>query len=394
MFRKNKKEKNTDTQKSKKENEIGFEERERKTPLLGYVLLITMAIITLWLGLAALDDLNNVPQKPETLSSCSYPYLQYEWQDVWHRSQRDYTYPSIYKYNPKQKDCVFSQLEKKYKINEVFAESKKLRVEIKELKDRLNQKEANLNILKRNYQLGLTEDIAKAPSGGIYDSSKTAINIKQLEKEIKEIEAQLSKKEPTLKPYEDELKSLYAEVQSDLRSEWRWHDFYSFLLQGVFVFPLFFFLLKKYFKLSRENSPYLIIFTFLLIPVSIFILKIVFVYFWGLFLGRILEVIWNFIKDFQLLRSLISYFAMILTATIFGGAVYFLQKKIFDPKRVAQRHLRDEKCPNCSFSLDLAKNFCSNCGHKILEECENCGKDKFADLSVCRYCQYRKLSKK
>ena len=254
----------------------------------------------------------------------------------------------------------------------------------------MSQKESEFNRLKQNYQLGLTEDIAKAPNGGIYNSQEIAQNIKLLEKEIAELRTQLSEKEVKLKPYEIELKGLYTEVQTDLRSEWRWHDFYSFLLQGIFVFPLFFLLLKMYFKLSRENSPYLIIFTFLLIPVSIFILKIVFVYFWGLFLGKILEVIWNLIKDIQILKSLLSYFGMIFVAAIFGGAVYFLQKKIFDPKRVAQRHLRDKKCPNCSFSLDLSKNFCSNCGHKIMEKCENCGKERFSDLSVCQYCQNRK----
>jgi hypothetical protein len=383
MFGKNKEQKNT--------NEIGFEERERKTLVLGYVLLIAMAIVTTWLGFLALNDLDNVPQKPEALSTCANPYLQYEWQDAWHKNPREYGYPSVYEYNPKPKDCIFSKLERKYKIDETFNESKELRDEIKDLKEKLRPKESELNFLKQNYQLGLTEKIAKAPDGGIYKSEEIAQKIKVLEKEVVLLRGQLSEKELKLKPYEDELKDLYAKVQADLKSEWRWHDFYSFLLQGIFVFPLFFFLLRAYFRLSAKNSPYLIIFTFLLIPVSLFILKIVFVYFWGLFLGKILEVIWNFIKEVQILKSLISYFGMILAATVFGGAVYFLQKKIFDPKRVAQRHLRDKKCPNCSFSLDLSKNFCSNCGHKIMEKCENCGKNRYSDLPVCQYCQYRKL---
>ena len=104
MFGNKKEQKNT--------SEIGFEERERKTPILGYVLLVAMAIITLWLGLSALNDLDNVPQKPEALSTCSYPYLQYEWQDSWHKNPKEYRYPSIYEYNPKPKDCIFSKLEK------------------------------------------------------------------------------------------------------------------------------------------------------------------------------------------------------------------------------------------------------------------------------------------
>ena len=371
-------------------NEIGYEEGERRTPLLGYVLLIAMAIVTMWLGFLALSDLDNVPQKPEALSTCSYPYLQYEWQDVWHEHPMEYGYPSVYEYTPKPEDCVFSDIERKHEADRVFNESKDLRDEISDIEEELFPKESELNILKQNYQLGLTEDIAKVPGGGIYDTSKTAADIVPLEKEVTDLRASLNEKKELLKPYDDELKDIYKNVQADLRSEWRWHDFYSFLLQGIFVFPLFFFLLRAYFRLSKKNSPYLIIFTFLLMPVSVFILKIIAVYFWGLFLGKILEVIWNFIKEVELLRSLISYFGMIAAAAIFGGAVYFLQKKIFDPKRVALRHLRDKKCPNCSFDLELTKEFCSNCGHKILEKCDKCDKDRFVDLPVCQNCGDRK----
>jgi len=44
-------------QKQEDSKEIGFEERERKTPVAGYVLLIAMTIISVWLGFTALNDL-------------------------------------------------------------------------------------------------------------------------------------------------------------------------------------------------------------------------------------------------------------------------------------------------------------------------------------------------
>ena len=64
----------------KNTNEIGFEERERKTPFLGYVLLVAMAVVVLLFGFATLDDLSNVPKKPEARSFCSSKYVKYGWE--------------------------------------------------------------------------------------------------------------------------------------------------------------------------------------------------------------------------------------------------------------------------------------------------------------------------
>ncbi len=207
-----------------------------------------------------------------------------------------------------------------------------------------------------------------------FNTESLSQEIKNLESEIALLEVSLSQLESNLEPSEKLLKEKYALLQKEYEESWKLYEFYVFLLQVLFVFPLFFALLKFYFRLSAKNSPYLIILTFLLIPVSIFVIQITFVYFWGLFLGVLLEFIWGFIKNIQILKSLISYLGMIFVAFIFGGSVYLLQKRIFDPKRLAKRRLRDKKCPNCSFSLDLSSEFCSFCGKRIMKECLSCKK--------------------
>lgn len=377
MFKKNKKQEKT--------NEIGFEERGRKTPFLGYVLLVAMAIVVLLFGFATLDDLSNVPQKPEKLSFCSEKYISYKWEDSFRDIAPDRGYYEKERFlQSTSKDCVFSEIEKKYGVDKIFLESKSDREEITDLKNNISKKEFELQRIKQNYQLGLLEKVAEVPKG--FETKDISTQIQNLENELISLKAVLDQKEKKLEPQEKQLQEKYNLLQKEYRSLWRVHDFYVFLLQVIFVFPLFFILLKTYFRLSAKNSPYLIIATFLFIPVSIFIIQIVFVYFWGLFLASILEVIWSFIKDIQILKSLLSYLGMILSALIFGGAVYFLQKKIFNSKRVALRHLRDKKCPNCSFSLRLSKNFCSNCGHKVLEKCKSCDNERYVDLSVCQYC--------
>ncbi|MEK7453058.1 MAG: zinc ribbon domain-containing protein [Patescibacteria group bacterium] len=383
IFRKEKEEKNI--------KEIGFEERERKTPFLGYLLLVAMVIVMLWLGFFALDDLYNVPKKPQNLSYCSDSYTIYKWEDAWRRNMEvlqkpDFSYP---KFAPQsagiQDECDFSDIEKEFEIPKIFSTTKALRMEILEIQNNLINQENILSSSREQYSLGLTERIAveKQP---LYSTEKIKIELSALEKDVAFLRVELDNKKREFKPFEEELRNLYSKIQEKQRSLWIWHDFYAFLLQIIFVFPLFFGLLSLYFKLSAKNSPYLIIATFMLIPASIFIIDITFVYFWGLFLGRILEEIWLFIRDIEILRSLLSYIGMILSALIFGGAVFFLQKRIFSPKRIALRHLRDQKCPNCSLSLYLSKQFCSNCGSEILIKCQMCGKERYKYLSTCQYC--------
>ncbi len=368
----------------KNTNEIGFEERERKTPFLGYVLLVAMVIVVFLLGSSALDDLKNIPKKPETLSFCSSKYIEYGWEYSFRDAYLNRDYYKTYFPQQSSKECNFSEIEKKYGIDKIFSETKSDRKEITEIKNSIYQKELELQKLKQNYELGLLEDIADAPK--VFKDKNISENIQNLESEIALLKASLSQLESNLEPSEKLLKEKYALLQKEYKKSWKLYEFYVFLLQALFVFPLFFALLKFYFRLSAKNSPYLIIFTFLLIPASIFVVQIVFVYFWSLFLGSLLETLWSFIKDFQILKSLLSYLGMILSALIFGGAVYLLQKRIFDPKRLAKRRLRDKKCPNCSFSLDLSSKFCSFCGQKIMKECLSCKKNRYIDLDFCGYC--------
>ena len=60
----------------------GFEESERKTPKAGYLLLLAMFVATLFFGWRATDALQDVPTKPESLSSCASPFLNYKYIEI------------------------------------------------------------------------------------------------------------------------------------------------------------------------------------------------------------------------------------------------------------------------------------------------------------------------
>ena len=389
---------------SKKENQIsrvtpGYEETERRTPKTGYLLLLVMFIAALFFGWRAIDDLKNVPQKPESLSSCASPFLSYTytWENFGRYGYGHYriTTPASYEYDfdplypqyqeNQEKGCVFSSFEKKYGIDKVYAERKPLAAKGTALQKELSQTKRSLSDQERQYNLGLQEKQAKEEKP-LFPTPATQEQITSLRARESQLQSEISALELQIKPLDEKLKQLYKDMMPDYRKAWRWFEFKVFLLEAIFVFPFFWFVFWMYRKLFAKNSPYTIIFTALVGVASVLVLRILLVWMWTLFLARVIQTIWEFIQNFALLKSIVFYGGMVLSIVIFGGAVYLLQKRIFDPRRVAIRRLREKQCPNCQTSLDVAVEFCPNCGRKLKEKCSQCGKDRWADFPACPHC--------
>ncbi len=397
-----------------KNKELGFEEHERRTPIAGYILLIAMTFVSVQLGFVALTDLENVPTKPQALSSCSVPYISYGWQDAWRSvgTYYEYSVQPIYSpeaafpykvTTPSAQPCVFSDIEKKNGVEAIFAESKPTRDQLADVRSQFSQKQNTLAQidsqtaeLRRQYEIGIGEKGAQVPNG-IYNLTQLQSQLKPLEEkkaflteEASVLAYTINSISDQLKSSDEKLKALYKNVLSDWRWQWRKYELWVFVLQSLFVFPFFFIVLKWYFRLSAKNSPYTIITTFILATATIFVVVIAGKYFWSLFLAALIEGLWEIIKNIKILKSLITYLGMFLSIALLGGSVYLLQKKIFDPSRAAMRRLRDNKCPSCQFSLKLANNYCPHCGKQVLEKCDKCQTARFTDLKVCPHCGDRK----
>lgn len=383
---------------SKKENQIsrvtpGYEETERRTPKTGYILLLVMFVAALFFGWRAIDDLQNVPTMPESLSSCASHFLAYSWEDSW-RGHYNYYYPPSLPYERKPyadpiQGCVFSSYEKKYGIPAVFEKRKQLDESLSASTRAFHNVVNQLSEAERQYNLGLQEKIARQEKQ-LYPIPSSSDQIEDFRIKKAEFEAKIANLESELKPYDEQLKTLYKSVVRDYHKAWRWYEFKVFLLEALFVFPFFLLVLWLYRKLLAKNSPYTIIATALVGVSSVLVLRILLVWMWSLFLARVIQTIWEFIQNFALLKSLVFYSGMVLSIVLFGGAVYLLQKRIFDPQRVAIRRLREKQCPNCQTSLDVAVGFCPNCGRKLKEVCSKCGKERWADFPACPHCGGKK----
>lgn len=364
----------------------GYEEEERKTPKAGYILLLFMFVAALFFGWRAIDDLKDVPQQPDRLAYCASPFITYDWQD-YNRFDSQFRSSIRFAY-PQSKDeiCVFSSFEKKYGVPEIYNQWKTKNDELREVERKLSEVARQLSSSSQDYDIGLQEKIAREPKP-IFPTPETKKDIIELREEQTQLTVQANKLKAEMEPLKNQLKEKYIQVMKDYRVAWRWYEFKVFLLEALFIIPFFWFVFWMYRKLLAKNSPYTIIFTALVGVASVLFLRILLVWLWSLFLARIIQTIWEFVQNFALLKSIVFYSGMILSIVVFGGAVYLLQKRIFDPRRVAIRRLREKQCPNCQTSLDLAGQFCPNCGRNIKKKCAKCGQDRWTDLPFCPHCK-------
>lgn len=383
----------------KEEMPIDFDGTERSTPKAGYILLFLMFIAALFFGWRAISDLKDVPQKPEFLSSCAVSFIDYSWEDYGRNGVSTYPsgaevpigpmpYGGSYGLNIpslSKTACAFSLYEIKYGIPAVFEKREALSLELNNSDLRLQEVMNSIADSERQYSLALQEKTAEEQKK-LYFIPDIQRRLESLRQEKTGLEIKIDKARGDLKPIDDDLKVRYRDVMKDYRYQWRWYEFKVFLLELLFVLPFFLLVFWGYQRLFFRNSPYAIIFTALLGVASVLLLRVFIVWFWSLFLARIIQTVWQFIQNFALLRSLVFYGGMVLSIVIFGGAVYLLQKRIFDPRRVAIRRIRDKQCPSCQTSLDLADIYCPNCGRVIKEKCSVCGAMRWKDLAFCPHC--------
>ncbi len=380
----------------------GFEETERKTPVTGKILLLFMFVAGIYFGWRALDDLSKIPNKPEPLSSCSYCCQSENFanSDLGLNSfGSQYSYP----YWGPSEECVFNQIEKDHNIPQLFEPRKKLEQELKPFSDNLNSVEGSLagirsriGELTGEYSVGLQEKQSeiKEPLFPTGPSAEMIASLRVQEADLLKQKVDLDKKisaiNKELEEIDNFLKEAYRPVFTEQNSENRWYEFKVFLLQFIFIIPFFFLVLWGYLRLHRKNSPYTIILTAMTAVASILVLRVILFWFWGLFLARVLEVIIKWFGHYQIFQTILFYVGMLLSFAIFGGAVYFLQKKIFDPRRVTIRRFRAKQCPHCQTNLDLSVFYCPNCGAQLKEKCLKCNQARFIGLPNCPYCGDKK----
>lgn len=382
MFFKRKPKTQTDNQNDEFQ-EIG----EKRTSILGYVFLFLMALFIVIAGETIFNDLQEVPKRPGYVSYCLEAFAQ--------RTEKEGGLEYV-------RDCdEFTELDQKYGLESKYYAIKSELDRIQAIDEKLNyldgqkfQNTYNLDTASRDYDLSLQEKMAEVPS--LVPINDTADNVStiratitNIETQITDLRAERTKLVRDIGPELEDLKFTYAEAKTEHRKQVAWFQFKVFLLQLLFVLPFFLVLIFYYLKLKRKDSPYTIILTSATGAFAVLFLQTTLVFLYHMLPTEWIEEVLRFLLDAPFLRYIIYYGSVILVLLLFGGVVYYIQKNVFSPAKVAMRRIKDNKCPDCAYRLNDQHSFCPRCGLKLKKNCESCGHLRFVHLPFCSTCGKR-----
>ncbi|QQS20695.1 MAG: zinc ribbon domain-containing protein [Candidatus Moraniibacteriota bacterium] len=385
---------------------------EKRTTGVGYLLLILMVIFIVTIGQKVFEDLSTIPKKSEKISACTtrfrdavsdesdllrYRKLEADMSSVsWEMEDGEDSSSA--------KNCVASSYEVEAGIVKHFPRMAELVTEYKRSTDAIEDLDEELNASKKRFdrttkeydirlqekQAGLPPSVQKNEDSTANDflNATTDFSALQASREVEEgkREAALA----SLRALIPDFSSRYESMLSLRKVDHAWYSVKVFVLSLFFVLPFFLMSLSFYLKNKRKNSPYAVIAGAVFIASAILFLEIVFRFLAEIIPYRLIEIFFDFFRQFAFLRYVLYYGSVFLVILLFGGIVYYIQKKVFDPSVIAVRRLKDRKCPGCSFSIHRTMRFCPKCSHVLREVCGSCGKDRFKDLPVCEHCGARK----
>ena len=359
-----------------------FEEiSEKRTSTLGYILLILMVIFVIVVGETIFSDLKKIPEKPISPSSCIPTSIG---------NLKNLTYLNC--------SNNFNKIDKKFKLDTEYKNIEPqlqkivaLNVGIASNKNKVSTLKYDTRSLNEDYNLSLQEKIAR--ENAILNKDNIKERIVTSQSQISDAQSQIvlleEQRDSIIFQITSSASSLgrgYEEAKEYYQNERAWYQFKVFLLSFAFVLPLFALSVYLYLRLKRKNSPYTIILTATTTAFSILFLQVVGVFLYDILPKEWFVYIFKFLFDVPFLRYIVYYGFVILVIGLFGGIVYYIQKKVFDPIKIAVRRLKDKKCPKCSFCLDPHHKFCPNCGLQLKEECKYCGNLKIRYLAYCPDC--------
>jgi hypothetical protein len=376
---------------------VEYEEiSEKKTTKVGYFFLILMIIFLVSAGQMVFMDLKRIPDRPANISDCANRLASIL--DV--KTQRSsYYYDGYYgNRNKLTSGCTFSAHEREVSINDSYRavesyvnEYYNLGSNLKNFEDQLSRAQRDRNKNVQNYDVSLQERQANVES--LYEDSAMRQQLSSSDMQISSLTSQISSLKSQRSALVSKIRTAIPTYESqykkalELREKaYTWYKFKIFLLKVLFVAPFFGVSLYLYFRLKRKDSQYTIIAGGVLGASGILLLQVIFILLYEIIPPEVIDAIVALFTQSALLRYVLYYGSIILVVALFGGVVYYIQKKVFNPQAVAIRHLKDHKCPKCSFVLDQGVNYCPRCAYQVREKCPHCDQDRYREMPCCQWC--------
>lgn len=368
-------------------NQAEEEISEKRTSVLGYVLLTLMIIFIITAGNTVFYDLSRIPDTPIPLSDCT---RNLSWQFFSYGSEKCEQHPNFTETDVQfGLDSLYTILLPRFvakkQTEEALEDAQRVETDLKETRLFLYQK----------YGISLQEDaqLSKQELNRVLSSAKSAEQIREIEAKLAKHQIRLDSLKRALFEIEAEVKPVFDQFRNQVelatdfvQREEVWKKWFEFLLKLLFILPLMASSIYFYIKLKAKNSPYTIILTALVSAFSFLFLQISSVLLYHVVPHKWLGQILQWLISIPFFSYLVYYLMVITIILFFGGMVFYIQKRVFNPVVVARRRLREHKCPSCSFPIEAGQKFCTDCGKQIRVECSSCGSLRYPDLTYCSNC--------
>jgi preprotein translocase subunit YajC len=289
-----------------------------------------------------------------------------------------------------------------FKEKEVFTKNYEL---IKDIEEKISTNNYRLEEISEKYNTRLFEQIAQISNNKLLQEVK--IEYDTINKNNKELKNQLESI-PNIntldgyKEYEE-----YVTINKELfliekKSYEFWQPFKEYGYMLTFVIPLlllfgFFYFKTKRKELRGENyNPIVKIISthisfILTLPIIFYTLSLVY----HVIPKTLLKKLIDFLTEIGLL-SILNYLSIAIVVLIFGGLIYYVQKRTARLKE-EKVHTKDYKkllsfsqCFVCEYKIDYTKNYCSFCDTTLHDTCKNCNEQTTFHEDYCKSCGIKK----
>jgi hypothetical protein len=328
--------------------------QEKKTTKLGYVLLFIMVILGVWQGQGFISSLARNINDPERISECSQyllglveanSYLAYGY--------NSYSYSAPYYYGGSGgtlSECKYSAIEQKYSIQSIVAQINSPYIRIQSLQKEVNSLQSDVYSLQnsiargnQSYSISLQEKAVRENSV-VYDKSEIKTELVSSQEQLALVQKQINDKQAEIEANTSRIRAIAFEhstdikaVFSDYRKEQNKVEFERALLLLLLIGPILFLTTRKYFKQKKENSQYSIIWAAVSTIFALLFAQVFFGFIYQILPHELLEKLFILFAQFAFLVTLGQYFLLLLTPMLFGGIVYWIQKKVYNKKAVMIR---------------------------------------------------------
>jgi len=285
-----------------------------------------------------------------------------------------------------------------FTLSEPFKDNLKL---IRDIQAKLRHNQNRLQEIGSQYNTRLFERIAQMQNNNEMKNAKKEYDSliqdnKSLNEELKLIPSVRS-----LKGYD-----AYAQFIKDNRTGFKeakasytfWQPFKAYGYMLLFILPLllffaFFYLRAKAKQLAGKNyNPVVKIIS---AHISLILILPLFAYTLGLIYHVLPKTLLKNIIEFLVsigLVSLLNYVAILLVVLIFGGLIYWIQKRAVRQKssntslKVLSRRVALSQCFHCGLKVDYTKPYCPFCAQGLHKKCLSCEATMNEPEAYCSTC--------